>query len=858
MSTCPSLEDLLRIDSEAVADSTFTRLEQHLEACPRCRDALQRQLDSDPDREETLLGPGPDAPPPGPPPVPGYRVDRELGRGGMGVVYLASRESDGRPVALKYLGGGPGDRARWRREARSMAAVDHPGVVRLLEFVEAGPWTCLVLEYVPGGRLEDRLDGSPSPRHAAELVEAVARAIHQVHLAGLLHLDLKPSNILLEGGPEVALPMARPRVADFGLALPWGDADASWTLAAGPRGTPSYMAPEQLSPTRATIGPAADVYALGALLYRMLAGRPPFLAGSKVETYIQLRDHDPVPPRRLNPRVPAALETICLACLRKDPTRRYATAEDLADDLRRVLDGLPIRMRATPAPVRVARWGRRNPALATSLAAVLLLSAFAFALLLERAREARLDADRAEARRLADTRGARLDADRAEARRLADARNGELATQAAVLGFQDFSQNLLFSPDLIAANAALTESMIGLESRFETCRLDGMINDANLRLQGILQREIARRLHSTGDPIAAISEWSRARNTFESLLRVHPDDLAIRSQLAVTLNDIAVMRTLNFADDVDEAIDLFRESRHHAALLHEATAQLLDPDSQITMRIDLADHLRRLGQPERARELVAENCWFIDRLPDDRPVNAYLTAALASTASWLGDQDESDRLAAEAVRQVAEGRVDDLRGTFALRSWFLRPAGPLGPIIDDLRERPRSKDADDWAGAIEDAIRDDLGRIGIGGPTPPALRSAIARWHVDLLFRMGVDLRRLGRLADSRQVAGVQMVLGNWFVHRDPDDAEAHSLLRQANQQVAKIHIEHSKRDDDRVVEHISQVVRFLRHAEGPARRAAELEPTSTTHLRDLQRIEQDIRDWEERLANLTAAPESE
>jgi hypothetical protein len=839
MSTCPSLEDLLRIDSEAVGESTFSRLEQHLETCPRCRDALQLQLDSNPD-QSTLIGPESGRFSPGPPPVPGYRVDRELGRGGMGIVYLASRESDGRPVALKFLGGGPEDRARWRREARAMAAVDHPGVVRLFELVEAGPWTCLVLEYIPGGRLEDRLDGSPSPRHAAELVEAVARAIHQVHLAGLLHLDLKPSNILLEGGPEVPLPLARPRVADFGLALPWGDADASWTLAAGPRGTPSYMAPEQLAPTRATIGPAADIYALGALLYRILAGRPPVLAGSKLESYLQLRDHDPVPPRRLNPKVPAALETICLACLRKDPSRRYGSALELADDLRRFLDGLSIRMRPTPAPVRLARWGQRNPALAVSLAAVLLLSTFAFALLLVLAREARLDADRAEARRLAD------------------ARNGDLATQAAVLGFQDVSQDLLFSPDLIAANAAFTESMIQLESQFETCRLDGVINDANLRLQGILQREISRRLIALGNYPAGEAQWSRSRNTLEFLLRQHPDDLSFREQLIITLIDQAVHQALDFVDDVDDRIDLLGEIRHHAEFIYEATGQLLHADSQITMRIDLADHLRRVGQTERARELVAENRWFIDRLPDHQPRNIHLMAALASTASWLGDLDESDRFAAEAVRLLTEDPTTDLRSTFSLRSWFLRPDGPLGSIIDDLHERPRSKDADDWARGIEEAIHADLERLGTKGPTPPALRIAIARWHVDLLFQVGVGFRRLGRLEDSSRVADVQMVLGNWAVARHPDDAEAHSLVREASRQLAKIHIEYSKRNDDRMVEHLSQVVFFLKRAEVPARRAAELEPTSATHLRNLQRVEADIRTWEATLAEQMASVEVE
>ena len=297
----------------------------------------------------------------------------------MGVVYLAIGTGLDRPVALKILPGASGSdastgpRRRWLREARAVSSIRHPNVVPLYDYGEADGWFYLVLEYVPGGTLKKRLTEPLPPRVAAGLMETIARAVGYLHGRGLLHLDLKPSNILLDCEENGPWDRVIPRISDFGLALSDDDAGASETSLAGIRGTPSYMAPEQAAGSRAGVGAAADIHALGAILYELLTGRPPFQGASTLETLDQVRGQEPVPPRRLNPKIPRDLETIALKCLEKNPSRRYASAEALADDLRRWLDGRPIKARPVSPVGQAWRWCRRQPVIA-ALAATLLLT----------------------------------------------------------------------------------------------------------------------------------------------------------------------------------------------------------------------------------------------------------------------------------------------------------------------------------------------------------------------------------------------------------------------------------------------------------------------------------------------------
>jgi tetratricopeptide (TPR) repeat protein/predicted Ser/Thr protein kinase len=313
----------------------------------------------------------PVAPPP--PAVPGYEVLGVLGRGGMGVVYQARQTSLRRLVALKMiLAGGHAtgeQRARFRTEAEAVARLQHPNVVQIHEVGEHDGLPFLSLEFVDGGSLANRHDGTPwPPRQAAQLVETLARAVYVAHQRGIVHRDLKPANVLLTGDGV-------PKITDFGLAKML-DATAGPTNTGAVLGTPSYMAPEQTGRYAQPIGPTTDVYALGAVLYELLTGRPPFKGETPLATVAQVVADEPVPPRRLQPGVPRDLETVCLKCLQKEPARRYASALDLADDLRHFLDGEPTRARPVGLAGRLGRWARRNPKVASLLAIVALIVAF--------------------------------------------------------------------------------------------------------------------------------------------------------------------------------------------------------------------------------------------------------------------------------------------------------------------------------------------------------------------------------------------------------------------------------------------------------------------------------------------------
>jgi tetratricopeptide (TPR) repeat protein len=320
-----------------------------------------------PFRAETLLVP-PDA-------VPGYAILEELGRGGMGVVYKARQAGLNRLVAIKMIrggsGAGPNELARFRAEAEAVARLHHPNIIQIHEIGEADGRPYLSLEYVDGGSLAAHLAHGPLPvPQAVELIETLAQAVAFAHRCGIVHRDLKPANILLQTRETTV-----PKIADFGLAKLL-DEEASKTQTGSVLGTPNYMAPEQAGGARAEVGPAADVYALGAVLYEMLTSRPPFSGATPLDTLDQVRTRDPIPPRQLQPNVPRDLETICLKCLQKDRQRRYSLADDLAADLRRLRTGEPIRARPITTLERALKWVRRRPATA-ALAACSIIAAVA-------------------------------------------------------------------------------------------------------------------------------------------------------------------------------------------------------------------------------------------------------------------------------------------------------------------------------------------------------------------------------------------------------------------------------------------------------------------------------------------------
>jgi serine/threonine protein kinase/WD40 repeat protein len=325
-----------------------------------------------------------------------YELLGEIGRGGMGVIYRARQISLNRVVALKMLPAGPlaseEEVQRLRREAEAVAGLRHPNLVAIYEVGEHDGRHFFSMEYIEGTNLADLVRENPLPAsQAAQIVRTLAEAIQYAHANGVLHRDLKPANVLLpnsttgntgstgenrKSNPSLSspvspvLPMVRsPMIADFGLALRRA-VDSTLTATGQLLGTPSYMAPEQARGDRGAVGPASDVYALGAILYELVTARPPFRAETPAATLLQVLEMEPARPRLLNPSVPTDLETICLKCLRKESAARYGSAQELADDLGRFLAGEPVQARPTGVSERVWKWTRRRPAQALLFALI--------------------------------------------------------------------------------------------------------------------------------------------------------------------------------------------------------------------------------------------------------------------------------------------------------------------------------------------------------------------------------------------------------------------------------------------------------------------------------------------------------
>ncbi len=269
-------------------------------------------------------------------------------------------------MLLAGPGARPQELERFQREVEAVAGLCHPNIVQIYDVGDVNGRPYFTMEFVEGGDLAEQIQGVPqAARRAAALIATLADAIRAAHQNGIVHRDLKPGNVLLTAD-------GTPKVTDFGLARRL-QGEGGLTLSGVPVGTPSYMAPEQARGDRDAVGPATDIYALGAILYELLTGRPPFYADSATATLQQVVHEEPVPPVRLNPRVPLDLQTICLKCLNKEPLERYTTAQALEEDLRRFERGEPIKARPVGPVERGLRWARRRPALSLALGTGLLL-----------------------------------------------------------------------------------------------------------------------------------------------------------------------------------------------------------------------------------------------------------------------------------------------------------------------------------------------------------------------------------------------------------------------------------------------------------------------------------------------------
>lgn len=308
--------------------------------------------------------------------IPGYEILEEVGRGGMGVVFRARQVALNREVALKMVLNGeyatPEAARRFRAEAEAVARIQHPNIVQIFDVGEWNGLSYLSLELCSAGSLATRLRRQPMlPREATQLVLTLARAVHAIHQQHIVHRDLKPANVLLtEDG--------KPKISDFGLARRLDQVGQTHTGAV--MGTPNYMAPEQARGDTKHVGPAADIWALGVILFECLTGRPPFQGTSTIDTLNQVLNQNAPGPRSFNQKVDRDLETICLKCLEKEQVKRYATAAELADDLECYLGGEPVRARRVGNVVRGLRWARRRPAQIAYLALLLAAVTGAFGL----------------------------------------------------------------------------------------------------------------------------------------------------------------------------------------------------------------------------------------------------------------------------------------------------------------------------------------------------------------------------------------------------------------------------------------------------------------------------------------------
>jgi WD40 repeat protein len=450
--------------------------------------------------------------------VPGYEILGELGRGGMGVVYKARQTSLKRLVALKMVlaGGhaGPEELARFRSEAEAVARLQHPNVVQIYEVGEHDGRPYFSLEFMDGGSLAGQLAGRPQPpAEAAQLVETLARAMHHCHQAGIVHRDLKPANVLLRrknqeprtknqeadaDSLDLGSWFFEPKVSDFGLAKQL-ESDLGRTRTGAVLGTPAYMAPEQAAGKVREVGPAADVYALGAILYELLTGQPPFRGVGFVEILEQVRSREPAPPSRLRPGVPRDLETVCLKCLQKEPGRRYGSALALAQDLERFRLGEAILARPEGPVGKLWRKVRRNAVVSAAVLVVVLALAVAGAVFLltgEAREEARVDRLVTEAyQKIQDGLGpaewtaahlAEMDGHVAELERLGAAGQAAEARKSVREHFARAVREQIGAPRLETEHRTRIERALALLARRD---------EAAARL---LRQELANRLHGWG------------------------------------------------------------------------------------------------------------------------------------------------------------------------------------------------------------------------------------------------------------------------------------------------------------------------------------------------------------------------
>jgi serine/threonine-protein kinase len=677
----------------------------------------------------------------------------ELGRGGMGVVYRAKHIGLNREVALKMILAGSHasvqELARFRAEAEAVAQLQHPNIVQVYDIGEHEGCPFFSLEFIDGGCLTDRIANMPQPpAEAAGITQVLAVAMEYAHQRGILHRDLKPANVLL------ALD-GTPKITDFGLAKRL-EGDSTHTRTGSIIGTPSYMAPEQAFGQNKEIGPAADIYALGAILYELLTGRPPFQGTTLLETVQMVRTAEPVPPSRLQPRLPRDLETICLTCLRKEPHKRYTNSGLLAEDLRRFLAREPIQARPTPLWERAAKWSRRRPA----VAALIVVSSLAAATLMAGGwLFARQEAKRAE-----------------EARQLTELaqRNEKLAVRRRIEAEREHAwAEKNFQQALAAVDVMLTrvgEKRLAHEPRMERLRRD-VLEQALHFYQGFLaaaekdptvRSETARAYRRVGDIEdmlgdykASEREYRSAINLLQELAAKDPQNADLRAELAAAKNQLGIV------------LEATGRSREAQALLQDAieirSKLVTDFPAVAGYRRGLAGNLHnqglflqtgnRLKEADlaygKAAHLFGE---LAAEFPKDADYRLELARTLANRAALLesaGKPQEAEKAARQAV-ELQRQLVHDAPSNEDHRKELGRGCANLGVL---LQRQGRWREAE----AAYGEANDTFSKLANDFPQVPDYRHEMATNANNL-----VELfQACGRWADAdREARRAQDLLG--------------------------------------------------------------------------------------------------
>ena len=725
-----------------------------------------------------------------------FVIRRELGRGGFGVVYLALDPRLGREVALKVphsqAFADPELRERFQREARAAAGLDHPNLVSVFECGEADAVAYIALAYCPGISLADWLNKHTGPapsKEAAQLIAALAQAVHYAHEHGIVHRDLKPANILLQcdaPSSSAELPPLNsylPKIADFGLAKNLGG-DAPHTQTGTIAGTPSYMAPEQTGAKGPGVGPATDVYALGAILYELLTGWAPFQGETVLDTLHQVRFLEPIPPSRLWSGLSRDLETICLKCLEKDPAKRYPTARALADDLDRFLGGAPIVARPIGRGARLVRWCRRKPMVAALTAALVFAFAGGFAGIFWQWRRAEESAAVA-IRNAGDLRKERDKAvnewERAErnldrARTLVD-RLTKLGNELSVQPGLDQTGHALLEEALAYQQEVLVEKSDDPGVRLETARAFGRVGAIFHTLKkwgkafeaygqqrllldelcdqfpdrpgyraevGMARRVLANAYRDKREFAVAMEKYDEAIAFQEKLVRDHPGNASYKIALGNSLMNSATILPgkdeAEFPRRFQRAVELARESlklqpgnrnfRQELALgldglglRHMANGELRQAEAIFRETLQLRLDLRNEGGPDRDFEQYV----------------ARSHAYMARVMSAMKQPEESEKQFRETIR-ILDRLVKDFPRQTYYRNSLAGYTGELRDQLDDAR-MPEIRELTAEAAAHYAKLFDDA-------PTEPQnLRN-----QATTVFRLAKRLEAIKDLESARAV----------------------------------------------------------------------------------------------------------